>query len=102
MEAITIRLDSETIEKLDEEYEERGFRNRTLYLRNGIIEQRDLIFDDEGQQIEAAERLADLEERLENHDGQLEDHDNQMDYFDERLEKIEEKARPFSWSARDS
>lgn len=94
MDAITLRLEPETIEELDEEYEERGFRNRTLYLRR-LIDQRDVIFDEEGGAIDAAERLAD-------HDDQLADHADRLEDFDERLEDLEEQARPFSWSSRSS
>jgi len=94
MDAITIRLQPETIENLDEEYEERGFRNRTLYLRT-LIDQRDAIFDDEGGEIDAAERLAE-------HDDQLADHDDRLDDLNDRLGELEEQARPFSWSSRSS
>ena len=94
MDAITLRLEPETIEALDDEYEERGFRNRTLYLRH-LVRERDAIFDKEGATIDAAERLTDHDEQLADHDGRLED-------LDERVEDLEEQARPFSWSSRSS
>lgn len=94
MDAITLRLEPETIEALDEEYEERGFRNRTLYLRH-LIGKRDAIFDEEGAAIDAAERLTD-------HDEQLADHDTRLDDLDDRLEDLEDQARPFSWTSRSS
>jgi predicted DNA-binding protein len=94
MDTITIRLEPETVEELDAEYEERGFRNRTLYLRH-VIDKRDMIFDKEGAEIDAAERLTD-------HDEQLADHDDRLEDLDERMEDPEEQARPFSWSSRSS
>jgi hypothetical protein len=94
MDTITIRLEPEEIEELDDEYEERGFRNRTLYLRH-IIGKRDMIFDEEGAEIDAAERLTDYGE-------QLADHDNRLEDLDDRLEDLEEQARPFSWASRSS
>jgi predicted DNA-binding protein len=94
MDTITIRLEPETVEELDAEYEDRGFRNRTLYLRH-VIDKRDMIFDEEGAEIDAAERLT-------NHDEQLADHDDRLEDLDERLEDLEEQARPFSWSSRSS
>ena len=94
MDPITLRLESEQIAELDDEYEERGFRNRTLYLRH-IIGKRDVIFDDEGAAIDAAERLTD-------HDEQLADHDTRLEDLDERLEDLEDQARPFSWTSRSS
>ena len=92
MDAITIRLDPDVIEALDEEYEERGFRNRTLYLRR-LIEKRDAIFDSEGTEVDAAERLAE-------HDAQLQAQSKRLEDLDERLADLEEQARPFSWSSR--
>lgn len=94
MDAITIRLEPDIIEALDEEFEERGFRNRTLYLRR-LIDERDAIFDEEGAEIEAAERLAE-------HEGTLEEHGERLDEIDERLGDLEEQARPFSWTSRNS
>ena len=94
MDAITIRLEPETIEELDAEYEDRGFRNRTLYLRH-VIGERDMIFDEEGAEIDAAERLTD-------HDEQLADHDDRLEDLDDRLEDLEDQSRPFSWSFRSS
>lgn len=90
MDAITLRLESETIEELDAEYEERGFRNRTLYLRR-LIEQRDVVFDEEGTEIDAAERLSDHDEQLSEHDARLED-------LDERVEALEDQPQPLSRS----
>lgn len=94
MDTVTIRLQPEEIEELDDEYEQRGFRNRTVYLRH-IIGNRDVVFDDEGMETDAADRLAD-------HDEQLSEHDTRLDDLDERLEDIEDQARPFSWSSRSS
>ncbi len=56
-----------TIEALDDEYEEREFRNRTLYLRH-LAREPDAIFDEEGATIDAAERLTDHDEQLADHD----------------------------------
>ena len=94
MDVITLRLEPETIEVLDDEYEERGFRNRTLNLRY-LVREPDAIFDEEGATIDAAERLTDHDEQLVDHDGRLED-------LDERVEDLGEQARPFSWSSRSS
>jgi hypothetical protein len=94
MDPLTLRLDEGTIEDLSAEYEERGFRNRAVYIRR-IIEQRDEIFVEESAGIETAERLAD-------HDEQLAGHDDQLDNHDERLEALEEQARSFSWASRSS
>ena len=98
MDPITLRLEPKVIEELDDEYEERGFRNRTLYLRH-LVEQRDMVFeseqDQEDMEIEATEQLAEHGEQLASHDDRLED-------LDERLEDLEEQARPFSWSSRSS
>jgi hypothetical protein len=90
MDAITLRLEPETIEELDAEYEERGFRNRTLYLRR-LIEQRDVIFDEEGAEIDATERLTDHDEQLSEHDARLED-------LDERVEDLEDHPQPLGRS----
>lgn len=87
MDTITIRLEPETIEELDAEYEDRGFRNRTLYLRH-VIGERDMVFDEEGEEINAAERLTD-------HDEQLADHDDRLAALDDRLEDLEDQSRPF-------
>lgn len=98
MDPITLRLEPKVIEELDNEYEERGFRNRTLYLRH-LVEKRDMIFeseqDQEGMEIETAEQLAE-------HGEQLSTHDDRLENLDERLEDLEEQARPFSWSSRNS
>jgi ubiquinone biosynthesis protein UbiJ len=94
MDTVTIRLQPETIEELDAEFEERGFRNRTLYLRH-LIDNRDVIFDEEGTGTDTAERLAD-------HDEQLEALVDRFENLDERLENLEEQARPFSWTSRSS
>jgi hypothetical protein len=90
MDAITLRLEPETIEELDNEYEERGFRNRTLYLRR-LIEQRDVIFHEEGAEIDAAERLTDHDEQLSEHDARLED-------LDERVQDLEDHPQPLGRS----
>ncbi|GAA0464613.1 hypothetical protein MUK72_19320 (plasmid) [Halococcus dombrowskii] len=98
MDPITLRLEPKVIEELDGEYEERGFRNRTLYLRH-LVDRRDMIFeseqDQEDTEIGAAEQLAEHGEQLSAHDDRLED-------LDDRLEDLEEQARPFSWSSRSS
>ena len=98
MDPITLRLEPKVIEELNDEYEERGFRNRTLYLRH-LIDKRDMVFeseqDQESTEIEAAEQLAEHDEQLSAHVDRLED-------LDERLEDLEEQARPFSWSSRSS
>ncbi|WP_435079634.1 hypothetical protein [Halococcus sp. AFM35] len=52
---------------MDDEYEEREFRNRTLYLRH-LAREPDAIFDEEGATIDAAERLTDHDEQLADHD----------------------------------
>jgi predicted DNA-binding protein len=87
MDPVSLRLEDGTADELDEEYEERGFRNRAVYLRH-IIDHRDEIFEDQGAESDAAERLAEHETRLSNHD--------------ERLEALEEQARPFSWTSRNT
>ena len=94
MDPLTLRLEEETIENLSDEHEERGFRNRAVYIR-WIIGQRDRLFEEEGAEIDVAERLADHDEQLSEHDGQIDDHD-------ERLKALEEQARPFSWASRSS
>ena len=98
MDPITFRLEPETIEELDDEYEERGFRNRTLYLRH-LIDKRDMVFEDQERRqdtgIEAIEQLAEHDEQLSTQDDRLED-------LDERVEDLEEQARPFSWTSRNS
>ena len=98
MDPITLRLEPAVIEELNDEYEERGFRNRTLYLRH-LIDKRDMVFeseqDRESTKIEATEQLAE-------HGEQLSDHTDRIEDLDERLEDLEEQARPFSWSSRSS
>jgi hypothetical protein len=42
MDAITLRLEPETIDTLDEEYEECGFRNCMLYFGH-LVRERDAI-----------------------------------------------------------
>jgi predicted DNA-binding protein len=101
MDPLTMRLEEETIEELSDEYEERGFRNRAVYIRR-IIEQRDEIFAEDGAAIDAAERLADHDKHLAGHDDQLETLAEQLANHDERLEALEEQARPFSWASRSS
>jgi hypothetical protein len=66
---------------MDTEYEERGFRNRTLYIRR-ILDQRDAIFETDGTEIDAADRLADHDERLES--------------AEERLDALEKQAHTHS------
>lgn len=93
MDPLSLRLPDGTVEELSDEYEERGFRNRAVYIRH-IIDHRDEIFEDKSTEIKA--------ERLANHDEQLADHDTRLSNHDERLEAIEEQARPFSWTSRSS
>jgi hypothetical protein len=101
MDPLTLRLDEGTIEELGDEYEERGFRNRAVYIRR-IIERRDEIFTEEGADIETAGRLADHDKHLAGHDDHLETLAEQLANHDERLEALEEQARPFSWASRSS
>lgn len=93
MDPLSLRLEDGTAEELSDEYEERGFRNRAVYLRH-IIDHRDEIFEDESTEIEV--------ERLAEHDEQLADHDTRLSNHDERLEALEDQARPFSWASRSS
>jgi len=65
MEPNTLRLQQNTWEKLSDEAEERGFRNRSEYIRE-IIAQRDVIFEntndyDEDDITELVERIEALE-----------------------------------------
>src|SRR5699024_12077584 len=87
MDPITLRLEPKVIEELDDEYEERGFRNRTLYLRH-LVEKRDMVFeseqDQDGTEIEPAEQLAE-------HGEQLSAHDDRLDDLDDRLETSKNK-----------
>ena len=94
MDPITLRLEPKAIEELDDEYEERGFRNRTLYLRH-LVEKRDRIFESEQDQEDTGIGPAEHSEQLASHADRLED-------LDERVEDLEEQARPFSWSSRSS
>lgn len=57
MDPITLRLETETIEELDEEAEDKGFANRTEYLR-WMIQNRESIDPD------TVEKLSEYEERL--------------------------------------
>lgn len=93
MDPLSLRLEDGTAEELDEEYEERGFRNRAVYLRH-IVAHRDVIFEDESTEI-GVERLAEHDEQLANLDTRLSNHG-------ERLEALEQQARPFSWASRSS
>lgn len=70
MHTVTIRMEDETVEELDEEYEQRGFRNRTEYIRH-MVDERDIIFADETAEAEVDEQLADHTERLEDHENRL-------------------------------
>jgi predicted DNA-binding protein len=94
MDPVSLRLEDGAADELDEEYEERGFRNRAVYLRH-IIDHRDKLFEDQGADSDAAERLTD-------HDEQLADHNEQLLNHNERLEALEEQARPFSWTSRNT
>jgi predicted DNA-binding protein len=94
MGPVSLRLEDGAADELDEEYEERGFRNRAVYLRH-IIDHRDELFEDQGTDSDAAERLTD-------HDEQLADHNEQLLNHNERLEALEEQARPFSWTSRNT
>jgi predicted DNA-binding protein len=94
MDPVSLRLEDGTPDDLDEEYEQRGFRNRAVYLRY-IIDHRDEIFEEQDADTDAAERLAE-------HDEQLSGHDTRLSNHDERLEALEEQARPFSWASRNT
>lgn len=100
MDPITLRLEAETVEELDDEYEERGFRNRTLYLRH-LVDNRDLVFEVEDQQ-QGQEAGFETSERVAEHGEQLSDHADRLDDLDERVADLEEQARPFSWTSRNS
>ena len=99
MDPITLRLEPELIEELDDEYEERGFRNRTLYLRH-LIENRDVVFEGPEQSEQGQDVGSEAIERLDKHDERLSTHADRLDDLDERIEDLEEQARPFSWSSR--
>ena len=101
MDPLTMRLEEETIEELSAEYEERGFRNRAVYIRH-IIAERDEIFAEQGADTDTAERLASHDEHLAGHDDHLETLAEQLANHDERLDALEEQARPFSWTSRSS
>jgi polyhydroxyalkanoate synthesis regulator phasin len=72
MESYTIRLDPDEIEQLEREADERGFGNRTEYMR-WIIRNRSAIEQTTVESLTArieemenqGERLDDLEERIE-------------------------------------
>lgn len=72
MHTVTIRMDDEDVEELDAEYEERGFRNRTDYIRH-IIDGRDAVFAEEPAESGADEQLAEHDERLADAEGRLDD-----------------------------
>lgn len=57
MRVVTVRLDENEVEALDQEADERGFGNRTEYIR-WILRNRD------GIDVNAAARLEDLEQRV--------------------------------------
>jgi metal-responsive CopG/Arc/MetJ family transcriptional regulator len=63
MHTVTARLADEFVDELDAECDERGFRNRTEYIRY-ILEHRDVIFTDQPVESDAGEQLADHEKRL--------------------------------------
>lgn len=100
MDPITLRLEAETVEELDAEYGERGFRNRTLYLRH-LIENRDMVFEGEDQQ-QGQETGFEASEQVAEHGEQLSGHADRLDDLDERVADLEEQARPFSWTSRNS
>ncbi len=100
MEVLTIRLDPNTVEDLDEEYDAEGFRNRTEYIR-AIIDGRDRILENTDENTEPVdslrERLDELEERV----GELESGgpgdrvDRRDDVVDERdQEELVEQREP--------
>lgn len=62
MKSYTIRLDPEEVEQLEREADERGFQNRTEYMRY-IIRNRPAVEPTTAESLD--ERMDDLEERLE-------------------------------------
>lgn len=64
MEPTTIRLDADELDQLDQEAEERGFANRTEYIR-WILRRRNGIDENTAERLdELEERLADVEDQL--------------------------------------
>lgn len=63
MHTVTARLEDEFVAELDAEYEDRGFRNRTEYIRH-ILEKREAVFEDQPAPPDAGERLTEHDERL--------------------------------------
>lgn len=90
MHTVTIRMEDESVAELDEEYEERGFRNRTDYIRH-IVGNRDAVFADEAAEAEVTEQLAD-------HDEQLTDHTERLANHEKRLSNLEAGPRPLGRS----
>jgi Arc/MetJ-type ribon-helix-helix transcriptional regulator len=82
MHTVTARLGDEFVAELDAEYEDRGFRNRTEYIRH-ILEHRDAIFTDHPAESEAGEQLSEHEERLAD--------------AESRLDELEASAHTHSW-----
>lgn len=72
MHTVTARLEDEFVDELDAEYEDRGFRNRTEYIRH-ILEHRDVIFTDQSAPSDAGEQLTEHEERLDDAESRLDD-----------------------------
>lgn len=62
MKSYTIRLDPDEVEQLEDEAEERGFQNRTEYMRY-IIRNRPAMEKTTAETLD--ERVAELEARLE-------------------------------------
>jgi Arc/MetJ-type ribon-helix-helix transcriptional regulator len=82
MHTVTARMPDEFVDELDAEYEERGFRNRTQYIRH-ILEHRDAIFTDQPAESDVAEQLAEHDERLAD--------------AESRLDALEASAHTHSW-----
>ncbi len=61
MEPITVRLDADELEQIDEEAEQRGFNNRAGYLR-WIIHNRPSVEKTTAETLD--ERLSDVEEKI--------------------------------------
>lgn len=62
METYTIRLEKEELEQLEREAEQRGFSNRTEYIRH-LIRNRPAVDPTTAETLDG--RLEELEERLE-------------------------------------
>jgi len=78
MEVLTLRVEENTLEALEDEYSQEGFGNRTEYIR-WIIDHRDVIRENTQENTQSGEDLCDRLDTLEQRVDKLEDEQQSTD-----------------------